>query len=69
MNKTNKKYFFSSIISYNDQGQITISQKFLLKGTKRYYEYKNFIHDIPVEVKTNVQEEPYSTILVDEEDM
>ncbi len=69
MNKTNKKYIFSNLISYNDQGQIVTSQQFLLKGTKRYYEYKNFIHDIPVEVKTKVQEETYPTILVEEEEM
>jgi hypothetical protein len=64
MNKVNKKYFFSNFVSYNDQGQIITSQKFLLKGTKRYYEYKNFVYDNPVEIKSKVNEETNSTDLV-----
>lgn len=69
MNKTNKKYLFSNTVSYNDQGQIVTSQKFLLKGTKRYYEYKNFVHDIPAEVKIRILKETYSKIVAEEENM
>ncbi|HND46129.1 MAG TPA: hypothetical protein PLC61_07020 [Chitinophagales bacterium] len=42
MNTINKKYTNSTILVYNNQGQIVALKRFLPKGTKRYYEYKGY---------------------------
>lgn len=42
MNKINKNYVNSTILAYNDKGQILVAKNFLPKGINRYYKYQGY---------------------------
>jgi len=54
MNKINKKQTISTFITYNENGQVILSPRFLVKGARYYYEYKSSLDHLKIDLVKSI---------------